>query len=138
MPFSDLFPFRERRSQRRANYAIGHSAPGMTSPTSSGPAKPDAPAGTRAQYRLARTSMPVPGLPDEVRVGRVLIHQTDGPIWTQRTHVLQKPGWRPTFLKHMDQGALEVARGYRLTVCTIDVVVPDDLVVAFRQWKDEA
>jgi hypothetical protein len=82
--------------------------------------------------------MPVPGLPDTLHVGRVTIHQADGPLWTQRTHVTQKPGWRPTYVKHMDQNVLEVAAGYRLTICTIDVTLPDDLVAAFRAWRDEA
>jgi hypothetical protein len=82
--------------------------------------------------------MAVPGLPDELEVGRVVIHQADGPLWTQRTHVVQKPGWRPTFVKHMDQNVLELAAGYRLTICTIEVTVPDDLVVAMREWRDEA
>jgi hypothetical protein len=33
----------------------------------------------------------------------------------------------------MDQDVLEVAAGYRLTVCTIHVVVPDDLVTASKR-----
>lgn len=82
--------------------------------------------------------MPVPGLPDVVGVGRVEISQTDGPLWTRKTHVLQKPGWRPRYVKHADQGVLEVAAGYRLSVCTINVTVPDDLVRAMREWRDEA
>jgi len=104
----------------------------------SGPARRDASPRTPAQYRLALTSMPVPGLPDSLAVGRVVIYQADGPLWTQRTHVTQRPGWRPTYVKHMDQGVVELAAGYRLTICTIDVTVPTDLIVAMREWRDEA
>jgi hypothetical protein len=38
----------------------------------------------------------------------------------------------------MDQDVLELAAGYKLTICTIAVTVPDDLVVAMREWRDEA
>jgi hypothetical protein len=137
VPFHDRYPFKRGEGRRRRNIAIGSSIP-QTGPTIRGPGRQDAPAGSHAQYRLLLTSMPVQGLPEVVTVGRVAIHQADGPVWTQRTHVLQKPGLRPTFLKHMDQGVIELARGYRLTVCTIDVTVPDDTVVAIREWRDEA
>jgi Transposase len=57
------------------NYAIAPSTEGSTAPTFDGPARRDAPPGAQAQYRLALTSMPVPGLPDTLHVGRVTIHQ---------------------------------------------------------------
>jgi hypothetical protein len=128
--FRDLYPFKSGGGRRHRNYAIAPSTKGAAAPTFGGPAHRDVRPGMQAQYRLALTSMPVPGLPDVLQVGRVVIHQADGPLWTQRTHVTQKPGWRPTYVKSMDQDVLEVAAGYRLTVCTIDVTVPGDLVVA--------
>jgi hypothetical protein len=138
MPFRDLYPFKRGEGRRHGNYAIAPSTDGSAAPTFTGPARRDAQPGTRAQYRLALTSMEVPGLPESLRVGRVVIEQADGPLWTQRTHVQQKPGWRPIYVKHMDQDVLELAAGYRLTICTIDVAVPADLVRAMREWRDEA
>jgi hypothetical protein len=135
--FKDLYPFKRPRIQTQRDYAIAPSTPGSPARTFSGPGRRDAPPGRRAQYRMAFKSMPVPGLPDELQVGRVVMEQASGPVWTQRTHVLQKPGWRPTYLKHMDQDVLAVAAGYRLTVCTLDVTVPDDLATAMREWRDE-
>ena len=137
MPFWDRYPFKRPLPQRRGNYGIAPSTPGSPRLTFRGPARRAAPPGRRAQYRMALTSMPVPGLPDSLNVGRVGIQQAEGPVWTQRTHVLQKPGWRPTYVKHMDQDVIELAAGYSITVCTIDVVVPADLVTAMREWRDE-
>lgn len=138
MAFKDLYPFKRGDAQRRGNYAIAPSTPWPPGPSFSGPMGGEAVPGSRAQYRLALTSMQVKGLPQAIRVGRAVLEWTHGPIWTQRTHVLQKPGWRPTYVKHMDQDTLEVATGYDLTVCTIDVEVPEDLVSAMREWRDEA
>lgn len=137
MAFKDLYPFKRPQGQRRMNYAITPS-PGAGGRTVTGPGRRRAKPGSQAQYRLALTSMPVPGLPAAMRVGRVVMEAADGPVWTQRTHVLQKPGWRPHYVKHMDQDVIEVAAGYRITICTIDVRVPDDLVTAMREWRDEA
>lgn len=138
MPFTDLFPFKTRPPARRGDYGIAPSTPGSTRLKFKGRLRSEASPGAEGQYRLALKAMPVPGLPDQVAVGRVAIQQAEGPIWTQRTHVLQQPGWRPTYVKHMDRGVLEVAAGYRLTVCTIDVTVPSDLVTGMREWRDEA
>ena len=137
MAFKDLYPFKGPRGQRHRNYAIVPS-PGSSGPTVRGPGRRDAKRGSKAQYRLALTSMRVPGLPAAIRVGRVVLESANGPVWTQRTHVLQKPGWRPTYVKHMDQDVVAVAAGYQLTVCTMAVIVPDDLLTAMREWRDEA
>jgi hypothetical protein len=137
MAFKDLFPFKRPLDQTRGNYGIAPSVPGSPGPTVKGRRPRETSSGRRGQYRLALTSMRVPGLPDAIQVGRVVIEQAEGPVWTQRTHVLQKPGWRPTYVKHMDQDVIAVAAGYRITVCTIDVTLPEDLITGMREWRDE-
>jgi len=136
--FRDLYPFKRDLAQRRGNYAIAPSTAGSPGATFSGPMRAEAALGEQAQYRLVLAGMQVNGLPETVRVGRVLIEWAHGPVWTQKTHVRQKPGWRVTYIKHMDQDLVEVAAGYDLTVCTMDVDVPQDLVSAMREWRDEA
>jgi hypothetical protein len=137
VPFKDLFPFKRPLDQTRGNYGIAPSVSGSPGRAVKGPRRRDASPGRRGQYRLALTSMPVPGLPDAIHVGRVVIEQAEGPVWTQRTHVLQKPGWRPTYVKHMDQDVIAVGSGYRITVCTIEVTLPEDVITAMREWRDE-
>jgi len=137
VPFEDRYPFKERPPRRVGNYEIAPSTTGSKGRTVE-PLRLEVPSGSRAQYRLVFTSMPVPGLPDSLAVGRVVLQSAFGPIWTQRTHVLQKPGWRTTYVKHMDRDFVEVAAGYALTICTIEVEVPGELVLAMRAWRDEA
>lgn len=95
--------------------------------------------GRRAWYRIAYSAMPVPGLPTEVLIGGAMIVQTPGPIHTQRTDILQRPGWRPHYDKTMHHGWLEVGQGLHLTVCAIEVTIPSSHVaVPFDVWRNEA
>lgn len=95
--------------------------------------------GRPAIYRMAFAAMPVPGFPADVRVGDARILQTSGPIWTQRTYVLQRPGWRRHYDKTMHQAWLEVGNGLHLTLCVLDVTVPDSpRAPAFALWRDQA
>jgi hypothetical protein len=93
--------------------------------------------GRRAYYRLVCKGMLVPGLPDPVVLGNAVIAQADGPIRTQRTQVVQLPGWRPTFVKHMEHG-VEVGHGCCVTVCQLDVVLPCRMSASTRIWRDQA
>jgi hypothetical protein len=93
--------------------------------------------GLSGYYRLIFKGMAVPGLPDPIVIGNAIIAQTDAPIRTQRTHIAQLPGWRPTFVKEMEHG-VEVGRGDCLTVCQLDVVLPPGLSRAMRLWRDQA
>lgn len=138
MGFRDLFPFKGQPPDETGELEI---APTSTV-TKRAPLRADAPGqefeGRRALLRLAFKAMPVPGFPAEVAIGAAAVSQTQGPLWTQRTHVLQRPGWRPVFLKQMEQGVLEVGEGYTLTVCQLEVTVPRDLARALNVWRDEA
>ena len=80
--------------------------------------------------------MRIPGFPDELRVGDARVAQTEGPLWTQVTSIRQQPGWRPTYLKSMSQ--VSVGLGQVLTVCQLDVRVPEDLLSAMEVWRDRA
>lgn len=93
-------------------------------------------AGQEAEYRLALQSMSVPGLPEELQVGAVRIIQTDGPVWTQTTHITQQPGYRPVYRKWMDHQP--VGTGYRVTVCLMAVTLTDNLSLSMVRWRDEA
>lgn len=137
MAFEDRFPFRDREPSAIGEHSVTPSTPAEGLPARASAFKDRLPIGTTGQYRLVLRGMRVPGLADELCVGRVVLHQTDGPVWTQRTHVVQAPGWRPTYTKAMDRGPVEVADGYRLTIALLDVRLPDDLASAFRLWRDE-
>lgn len=138
MGFKDLFPFKYRPPDKRREHEIAETSVVATREPLRPGAKRHAFEGRRGYFRLAFKAMAVPGFPDEVRVGAASISQTPGPIWTQRTHVLQRPGWRPVYVKDMDQGLLEVGEGYHLTVCQLDVTIPRDLAQALNVWRDEA
>ena len=138
MAFRDRFPFKTRSPDERRQHEIAEtSVVAKSAPLRSG-VKSHAFEDRRGHFRLAFKAMPVPGFPAEVRVGTASITQTPGPIWTQRTHVLQRPGWRPVYVKSMDQGMLEVGDGYHLTVCQLEVTIPRDLTHALNVWRDEA
>jgi hypothetical protein len=74
-----------------------------------------------------------------VRIGGAIIMQTPGPIHTQRTDILQRPGWRPHYDKTMHHGWLEVGEGLHLTVCAIEVNIPSSHVaIQFDVWHNQA
>ncbi len=138
MAFKDLFPFKTQPPDETGEFEVAPtSSVSKRAPLRPG-AGPNEFEGRRAYFRLAFKAMPVPGFPDEIRVGAATVAQTPGPIWTQRTHVLQRPGWRPVYLKDVEQGLLEVGEGYHLTVCQLEVTVPRDLSQALSVWRDEA
>lgn len=142
MEFDDLFPFPRFEPIDIGEHSIAPSGSrphtGATGDiTRLGPMAESARPGDRGQFRLAMASMEVPGLPPAVRVGRVTVHQVEGPIQTQKTHVHQRPGWRTRFTKSMEHGQLEVGAGYRLTVATLEVEITEDLSRAFLRWRDE-
>jgi len=95
--------------------------------------------GASALFRIAYVGMPIEGLPDCFRCGRVIVSQEMGPIDTQSTYILQRPGWIPHFDKTMHRGPVEVGAGLALTLCVLPVTVPVNAHVepALAVWRDE-
>jgi hypothetical protein len=92
--------------------------------------------GRPARYRLGFTSMSVIGLPDQMRVGDVLIRSVDGPVRTQQTTVVQRPGLQPTFEKWMEHPL--VGTGQHLTIAELVVTISEPLTDAMREWRAKA
>lgn len=92
---------------------------------------------TRVAYRLGFRAGFVDGFPDPVRIGRVEIHYTVGPVLTQRTEIRQRAGTELIFDKHMER-PIEVGRGHWLSICQIEADVPDNVSAAMLSWHDEA
>jgi hypothetical protein len=133
LPFEDLFPFKERPPDERYEHEIAPSAqvaPGA--PTRTPP--PSGLIGHSGLYRMAFRAMEVPGFPDNLRIGPAELVQARGPIWTQRTHIRQQPGWRPVYLKKMEH--LQLGDGEWLTICQLPVTIPDDVARAMVTWRD--
>jgi hypothetical protein len=123
MPFEDLYVFKDRPPDDLYDSRRGDE-PGL--------------AGRRVVYRLGVQSMVVEGLPDELQVGRVQVHQAIGPVTTQRTEVVQRPGVPLVFDKVMRMG-LQVGHGLPLSVCQIDDTIPSSSITdQFESWRDEA
>jgi hypothetical protein len=80
--------------------------------------------------------MQVHGLPDQLQVGRVEMHQTPGPIRTQRTVVQQRAGVPLVFDKEMQRG-LEVGAGQWLMVCQIRASISELRAADFLAWRNE-
>ncbi len=95
--------------------------------------------GSSAVFRMAFAAMSVPGLPDRFSSGRVVITQTPGPIRTQTTHIVQRPGWVPQFDKTTHKGPVIVGDGLVLTVCHLPVTIPTGKHMSpyFEMWRDE-
>lgn len=91
--------------------------------------------GKRGTYRIAWRAMEIPGF-EPVVMDDLRLVQLEGPLLTQRTHIRQMPGASPVFYKRMEHVAIGV--GFILTVCTIDVTVPIDVMRALDQWRDRA
>jgi hypothetical protein len=95
-------------------------------------------AGQRVVYRLGVQSMEIHGMPDELRIGRVTVHQTTGPIRTQRTEVVQRAGIPLVFDKLIRTG-IPVGEGLPLSVCQIeDTLAEHEPNIQFNVWRDEA
>jgi hypothetical protein len=135
-PFEDRLPFKETEPDDIRHVGITPSAAEQLGTVTGDAAERAALEGRPAEYRLIFQSMPVPGLPDEVRVGAVRIFQTDGPVWSQRTHIVQRPGWRPVYQKWMEHSP--VGAGYRLTVCLLPVTLSEDMSARLIDWRSEA
>lgn len=87
-------------------------------------------------YRLGFTSMQVLHMPAHLRIGRVAVENFVGPVETQRTTIVQEPGFQPTFVKWMEHPSVEAGRP--LTMFSLDVVVPADVNSAIASWRNEA
>lgn len=92
--------------------------------------------GRKGIYRLGFASMQVLNMPDQLFIGPIAVQNVVGPVQTQRTTVLQEPGFQPTFVKWMEH--LGVGAERSLTIYSLDAVLPDDVRSAFRLWRSEA
>jgi hypothetical protein len=133
--FEDRLPFKDRAPDEVHHAGISPTAEPAAEMRTADPEQRLSLVGRPAEYRLMFRSMLVPGLPDEVQVGRVRIVQADGPIWTQQTHIVQQPGWRPVYRKWMEH--IPVGAGYRVTVCILPVELTENLSLGITAWRDE-
>lgn len=133
--YDDPLPFKGRPPDEVRHVGISPSAAEELGVTTGDRDERSAMEGRSGTYRLVFQSMPVPGLPDEVHIGQVRIRQMDGPLWTQRTHITQQPGWRPIYEKWMEHRP--VGAGYRLTVCTLPVLLASNMSASMTRWRDE-
>ena len=132
MAFEDLFPFKEQPPTPR-EHEIAPSAQ-VAGEARRDPLTPDF-VGHKAIYRMAFRSMEVPGFPDGLKVGPVDVFQARGPIWTQRTLIQQRPGWRPLFVKTMEY--VRVGETEWLTIYQRTARVLPDLARAIVVWRDQ-
>lgn len=95
-------------------------------------------AGRVCLYRLGFVAMEVPGLPDDLIVGGVHIRQSHGPEYTQGTAIIQRPGLRVRYEKHMEGGNVVVGSHLLLTIGELYTIVPADVHLdrAMAQWHD--
>jgi hypothetical protein len=94
--------------------------------------------GRRVVYRLGYQSMEVEGLPDEITVGPVTVHQVIGPVRTQRTDLVQQVGVPLIFDKVMHTG-VEIGAGLPLSISQREDSYPTDPInERFQVWRDEA
>jgi hypothetical protein len=95
--------------------------------------EPVEPAAYLAVYRVGVQSMKLAGLPSHLQVGRVLILQTQGPVLSQRTEVVQRPEphltWDKAMFKEM------VGAGLPLTICHLPVFFGAE--AKFSVWRGE-
>ena len=93
--------------------------------------------GRRCVYRLCYAAMEVPDLPERLRIGRVTCVRGVGPITTQRTSVVQRPGDELVFDKTLHP-FVSVGHRVPLTMLEIDDVFPAESGDAFDAWYAEA
>lgn len=93
--------------------------------------------GRRCLYRLAFYGMELPELPAELAVGRVKISQVTGPLHTQRTSVVQRPGDALVFEKHLHP-LVSVGHSQPLTLLEIEEYVQRDLADQIDRLHAEA
>jgi len=122
MSFRDLYPHRSGEADDFEDEVSGQM--------------PDY-SGRKVVYRLGFQSMEIDGMPDCIELGRVAIHQVDGPVLTQRTWASQRAGVPLVFDKHMETG-IEVGRGLRLSICQITgELVPGPVTGQLNAWRNE-
>jgi hypothetical protein len=123
MAFVDLYPFREEPPDD--TYDIQSEGERDFS-------------GRRVVYRLGYQSMEVQGLPDEISIGPVIVHQVVGPVTTQRTDIVQRVGVPLVFDKVMHTG-IEVGAGLPMSICQLeDTFSEEPSDQQFQVWRDEA
>jgi hypothetical protein len=95
-------------------------------------------AGNRCVYRLGFIAMELPDLPARLQVGRVVFARGIGPVITQRTSVVQRPGDELIFEKMLDP-FVSVGDALPLTMLEIDDTLPNESVdQAIDRWYAEA
>jgi len=134
--FEDKLPFKDRGPDEIGHFGISPTAADELGTITGDRRERESVSGRPAEYRLILQSMRVPGLPERVDVGRVRVFQVDGPLWTQRTHIVQRPGWRPVYEKWMEHSP--VGAGYRLTVAVLPVTLAAEMSASLVRWRDEA
>jgi hypothetical protein len=93
--------------------------------------------GRRCIYRLGFIAMEQPGMPESIQVGRVKLRFGHGPLTTQRTTVVQRPGDQLVFDKTLEPFVV-VGDGVPVTVLEIEETLPEDPQAAFDRWYAEA
>lgn len=114
------------------------SPPAWTPGDLSTPSEPradiaDAFFGHHAVYRLGYLSMEVPGLPGILRLGDVSVSQVMGPLETQKTTIVQKPGFSPVFHKWMEKPF--VGAGRHITVLSIEHRLEQDISECLKMCR---
>jgi len=95
-------------------------------------------AGRRCVYRLGHAAMEIPDLPDRLQVGRVALIRGIGPVTTQRTSVVQRPGDELIFEKTLDP-FVSIGDRLPLTLLEIEDTLPEASVdEAIDRWYAEA
>jgi hypothetical protein len=94
-------------------------------------------AGRRCIYRLGFIGMELPGLPDRIDIGRVKVRFGHGPLTTQRTSIVQRPGDQLVFDKTLHP-FVAVGEGIPISVMQIEETFPDDPSDAVDRWYAEA
>lgn len=92
--------------------------------------------GRRAIYRLAYQGMNLPEIAAGLDVGHVRVSVVDGPLTTQRTTVVQRPGDQLVFDKTLHP-RVEVGHGVPLTLAEIEAPLPANLSPAIDAWYAE-
>jgi hypothetical protein len=88
-------------------------------------------------YRIAFASVPIAGIPEEMRIGGVEIHRAVGPLLTQRTEIRQRHGLPIVYDKVMHR-EIEVGRNAVLTVCQMREPIPKQPSVRIAELRDRA
>lgn len=121
--FEDLYPYKDGHAEARDAISRQIDSAGFE--------------GLHAEYRLGFQSMELPGFPEEIRLDRVRILQTRGPVHTQWTDVVQQAGPLVAFEKWMYIGK-EVGHNLPLSVVQIPATLSDSPADDMELLRDEA